>query len=273
MTLVVALKVGDGVILGADSASTIIDSSNNVLNSYFNAEKVFNLVKGLPLGALTYGLGGLQNRSMTSILKDLRRKLSNERTAEWGLTRATYTVEQVAASLKRFVFDDLYSAQFGAAQTPPALGFFVAGYSANATSSEIWRVQAAQHGPAEVSLLASRDVPWSAHWEGQTEACIRLIRGWSWALLTKLVDAGMSHNDAMQLLDSVPDFVHPTMPIQDAIDLVHYLITATCGFVRFSPGPAVVAEPIDSAAITLHEGFKWIRRKHYYDPQLNPALG
>ena len=175
MTLVVALKVGDGVVLGADSASTIVDSSNNVLNSYFNAEKVFNLVKGLPLGTLTYGLGGLQNRSMSSILKDLRSRLSNARLAEWGLDRTTYTVGDAAQRLKRFVFDDLYSAEFASAATPPVLGFFVAGYSANATSSEIWRVHAVQPGAAEVTEIVSRDMPWSAQWEGQTEACVRLI--------------------------------------------------------------------------------------------------
>jgi hypothetical protein len=59
------------------------------------------------------------------------------------------------------------------------------------------------------------------------------------------------------------------MPIQDAIDLVHFLIDVTCGFVRFAPGPATVAQPIDSAAITRHEGFRWVRRKHYYSSTLN----
>ena len=63
--------------------------------------------------------------------------------------------------------------------------------------------------------------------------------------------------------------VHPTMPIQDAIDLVHFLIDTTCGYVRFAPGPATVAQPIDSAAITRHEGFRWVRRKHYFSAALN----
>jgi len=59
------------------------------------------------------------------------------------------------------------------------------------------------------------------------------------------------------------------MPIQDAIDLVEYLIEVTVGFVRFAPGNATVAKPIDVAAITPHEGFKWVRRKHYFNSDLN----
>ena len=59
------------------------------------------------------------------------------------------------------------------------------------------------------------------------------------------------------------------MPIQDAIDLVHFLIDTTCGYVRFAPDPATVAQPIDSAAVTRHEGFRWVRRKHYFPAALN----
>ena len=77
MTIVLALKVGDGVVMGADSASTIVGHNNSYHNSYFNAEKLFNLVKGLPIGAVTYGLGGLANRSVGSLAKDLRVKLSS----------------------------------------------------------------------------------------------------------------------------------------------------------------------------------------------------
>ena len=56
MTIAVAVKVGDGVVLGADSASTL-SSNGGVVNVYFNAEKIINLVKGLPLGMVVYGLG------------------------------------------------------------------------------------------------------------------------------------------------------------------------------------------------------------------------
>lgn len=59
------------------------------------------------------------------------------------------------------------------------------------------------------------------------------------------------------------------MPIQDAIDLSEFLVNLTINYVRFNPGPGVVCGPTDIAAITKHEGFKWVKRKYYYSKQLN----
>lgn len=59
------------------------------------------------------------------------------------------------------------------------------------------------------------------------------------------------------------------MPIQDAIDLVAYLAEVTAGYMRFKPGIPTVAAPIDIATITRFQGFKWVRRKHYYPAKLN----
>lgn len=57
---------------------------------------------------------------------------------------------------------------------------------------------------------------------------------------------------------------------QDAIDLAEFLVHLTIMFSRFSPGAPSVGGPIEIAAVTKHEGFKWIKRKHYYEQRLNP---
>lgn len=62
------------------------------------------------------------------------------------------------------------------------------------------------------------------------------------------------------------------MPIQDAIDLAEFLARLTIEFVRFCPGDATVGGPIEIAAVTKHEGFKWVRRKHYFNAALNPPV-
>ena len=59
------------------------------------------------------------------------------------------------------------------------------------------------------------------------------------------------------------------MPIQDTIDLARFVVHSAVMFSRFTPGPQVVGGPIEIAAITKHEGFKWIGRKHYYDQEFN----
>ncbi len=270
MTIVIALKVGDGLVLGADSASTLVDATGVYQNSYFNAEKLFNVRKGIPVGALTYGLGGLAGRSVSSLAKDLRAMFSDENQAEWFIDRGTYSVEEIATKMVRFFYDRLFVPQFQADLAhSPFMGFFVAGYSAHAESAEIWQIEISGGkcpGPVRV---VTPDAGWGIRWQGEVEALQRLVRGWSLDTHQRLVAAGLSADNAADLLDSVRPMIHPTMPIQDAIDLVHFLIDVTCGFVRFSPGNATVAQPIDSAAITPHEGFRWIRRKHYYSVTLN----
>ena len=62
MTIAIALQLGDGVVLGADSASTMMTQSG-VGNIYLNADKVFNFVKRLPIGAVIAGLGELAGRT------------------------------------------------------------------------------------------------------------------------------------------------------------------------------------------------------------------
>ena len=264
MTLVIALKVGDGVVLGADSASTIVAGSA-YHNSYFNAEKLFNVRKGIPVGALTYGLGGLAGRSVSSLAKDLRSRLSDESNAEWYLDPANYSVELITNQYRKFFYEELFLPQFAAdLSNAPAMGFIVAGFSSGAKSGEIWEVDVVGGQCRPPHCAAPASMAWGAQWQGEIEALQRLVRGWSLQTARKLAAAGMATDEVMALLDAIQPLVHETMPIQDAIDLVHYLVDVTCGFTRFSPGAATVAQPIDSAAITPHEGFRWVRRKHYY---------
>ncbi|HET8623393.1 MAG TPA: hypothetical protein VFM14_07510 [Gemmatimonadales bacterium] len=39
MTIAIMLKVGDGLVLGADSASTMVAEQGEVYNVYFNASR------------------------------------------------------------------------------------------------------------------------------------------------------------------------------------------------------------------------------------------
>jgi hypothetical protein len=98
MTIVVTVKINDGIVLASDSATSFYDDNGNFLNIYNNANKVFNLVKGLPIGGLTWGVGGIGVASTATIVKDLRKRLSGEDAAhaDWEIDRDNYTIEAVA---------------------------------------------------------------------------------------------------------------------------------------------------------------------------------
>jgi len=85
MTLALSLKTNDGLVLAADSASTLILSDPGgslVTNTYFNANNVFNLVKGLPLGAITWGAGAIGTASISTLIA--RKQFACSRDADSG---------------------------------------------------------------------------------------------------------------------------------------------------------------------------------------------
>ena len=124
LTIAISIKINDGIVLASDSASTLLAISPDasvanqqpqVFNVYNNADKVFNLKKGVPIGAITWGAGSIGQASISTILKDLRKIFTDgdeENHPNWKLDRKTFTVEAVAEKLKRFVFSELYSAAF-----------------------------------------------------------------------------------------------------------------------------------------------------------------
>lgn len=76
MTIAISLKVNDGIVLAADSASTILskgpDNRLGVVNVYNTANKIFNLKKGFPIGAITWGSGSIGQASISTLTKDFR---------------------------------------------------------------------------------------------------------------------------------------------------------------------------------------------------------
>lgn len=59
------------------------------------------------------------------------------------------------------------------------------------------------------------------------------------------------------------------MPKPDLAAFAESLVTVTSMMRKASIGPETVGGPIDVAVISRHEGFIWVKRKHYFDTELN----
>jgi hypothetical protein len=278
MTIAISLKVDDGIVLASDSATTfcVADPGGGLSISqiYNNAKKIFRLHKDLPLGAVTWGLASMGRSSLKLLAKDFRSELMN---GQLAFDPNAYTVQQVAILFKEFMFDRYYEQDF--AHTPghqrPTLGFMVAGYSSGQQRGEVWLLQVeggVYYGP---DLVIGQDVS-GFRWQGQPLSLRRLILGFDpEGLRTVLQTAGLQQPQIEQIIQSCfhefgINIVQDGMPIQDAIDLAIYLEQTSAGFSRFCDGPASVGGPVEVAVLTKYEGFKWIKRKHFYDKTLNP---
>lgn len=304
MTIAITLKVNEGLVFATDSASTIMRGTE-IINVYNNANKIFNLVKGLHLGVMVWGAGSIGAMTITDLLKELRVRLGDTQNPAWYVDPQNYQVADVAQKFVDFVHQEKYLHHYGNLQgAKPSVGFVVGGYSTGNDMAEQYRVMIDEAGncAGPIALRALEDT--GANWYGQPEALDRLVLGYSKGVPKILkhvaianvpvpVDnpedpaagaaAALAHGQAVAAqeagVDQIFQLLEPIlrspvdndlMPIQDAIDLAEFMVDLTIKYTRFMPGSPTVGGPIEIATITRHEGFKWIRRKHYFDDRLNP---
>lgn len=275
MTVCVAIAVYDGVVFAADSASSLTGIDANgipvVSNVYQHGNKVFNLIKGLPLLSMTCGLGNIGRAPIAALTKELRKRMCSEGDPLY-VDKSKYSVEEIAQKAKQFILDEKYSAI-----VPPPPGdfeYWIGGYSSGSELHEIWKFglsggniypPCSINSPGDVTLT----------WSGQPEAITRLVMGFSPQLQSVLAQSGATPENINTLLGIIgpalqAPLVHAAMPIQDAIHLADFLVDVTKRFVRFLPGADTVGGDTDIATVTRYEHFKWIKRKHYYPAALNP---
>jgi hypothetical protein len=273
VTIAVGIKVRDGIVLAADSATTLIGPSG-VSNIYNHANKIVNLRKGLPIGFMTWGVGGFAEASIATLAKDFRQSWSDHFPTE------AYTVEEVAASVRGFLEPMAVPTLQEIEPAARGFGFLVAGHSEDQQLGQCWVVECdvatGQLSPPVQVLSGNVGIGW---W-GQPKWLQRLILGVDFeALAATLVED--LHFPQEQLGPAfeiykqrgLADFVHPAMPIQDAVNLGRFFVDTTKAATEFCSGHLVVGGPTEVAAITKHEGFKWVHRKHYFDREFNPPLG
>jgi hypothetical protein len=285
MSIAVAISVHDGVVLAADSASTLAAAVPGVppgavaaqmqmaVNVYNNANKIANLYKGKPIGCVAHGSGSIGSASIYTLLKDFRKRLMAG--AEKTFDQNSYTIQSVCQLLSDFLSEHVQ--RLTPNEPKPSLGLMLAGYSAGeAQLGEVWQI-GFQNGVATAPQNMRSANPVGISWAGEAESLARLLMGFS-PRLPQLLKAVTKPTPSEQDLSKLMGFlganltaplVFAPMPIQDTIELAEWLVQTAIMYCRFSPGAPVVGGPIESAAITKHEGFKWIRRKHYYQKEFN----
>lgn len=272
MTVCVAIKVRDCIVFAADSATAAINPAGAVENIWQHGIKVFNLYRELPIVGMTAGMGNFGRESISTLAKDLRLQLMAEGSPD-SLDRNTYTINEVVQFSSNYFFQ-----KYQQIQPPPAdssvFSFWIGGYGADDMQGSIWNFSIANQslvGPIEIATETDDD---KVAWGGQGQAIQRLIFGFDDNLQSHLVAHGATQQDAQQILDGLRQgaqtpMVNPTMPVQDAINLADFLVDVSKQYSKFLPGPTTVGGSTDIATVTVHEGFKWIKRKHYYPLSLN----
>lgn len=274
MTVCVAVKVHDCIVFAADSAATLSATTpggtSQVLNVYNNADKVFNLQRNLPIVAMTCGMGHIGGRSISNLAKELRYELSS---GLHPINAQDYTIEEVVGRAHAFI-SECYTAAHSEPQTGDYLEFWVGGYGSTNKHGEIWKIVLENGIPLAPQLLNSEADGQGVFWGGQGQAIMRLVLGIDQSFIEALTSAGVQRELAETLFTEARNrmetpVMHATMPTIDAIRLADFLVDVTKGYFSFAFGSDIVGGPTDIATVTKWEGFKWIRRKHFYPADLN----
>jgi hypothetical protein len=276
MTICVAIQVNDCLVFAADSASSMVGQDEagkpQVTNVYNHGKKVFSLRKGLPIMAMTCGMGNIGGSSVDILAKELRALLTHE--TGWAIDPDKYSIEEVCGKAHRYFYDEQYQKDENRPKGDHSFELFVGGISSGERLGEVWKISVI-NGQTSGPVCFSPRGQFGVIWAGQPEALNRLIVGYSGLVPQVLSDAGIKEDQLTPLMEAMRSktqaaLTHPAMPVQDAIDLADFLVNLTIGFTRFLPGANTVGGAVDVATVTRHEGFKWIRRKHYYPAHLNP---
>lgn len=286
MSIAVLIAVHDGLVLAADSATTLVVSEfpgsagrYAAANVYDNANKIFNLIKGQPLGCVTFGSGSIGKASIATLIKDFRKDLSvrNQKQNKYRFDIENYTMEDVCKHLGTFLKEEC-DKLIAAERVKISTGFMIGGYpSGPERLGESWALNIENGEIREHQKLREKDQA-GMTWGGMSEAIQRLVLGYGSDIFQVLSEIMQTPQEAERLKSNLQPLlnarlqaplVFAPMPIQDAIDLGRFLVHSAIMFSRFLPGAQSVGGPIEVAAITKHEGFKWISRKHYYEQILN----
>lgn len=266
MSLAIAIKGVDGIVLAADSRGTLTreaNSSSGVNSStvyYDNAQKLLGLSDKKNVGFVTYGAPAIQNpatRLVHSFLPEFEASLGSAK------TRRNLSVEDCAFKLGQF-----FSAKWQEAQMPQdssQMMFVIGGYDTGKPTGKVFEVNI----PSQVRPVEhfSSDGEYGIFWGGQADFASRLYTGCDNRLpfilqeMFELTDQRRieTRNEIVKKLQADIPLGH--LPLQNCVDLAILLLNTTVEMHKLIVGERGVGGPIDVATITPNEGFVFIQQK------------
>jgi hypothetical protein len=252
MTVVVGVAAPDGLILAADSRTTLTDGTRHRIASDYT-QKVYPVCDRV--GVATYGQNGIGDRTIAGLMDEFVSQLSDD---------TAHTVDGIAEALGAF-FDERYRAETPTEEVQQweqsglfPLGFLVTGYGADGIGKmRDVSIPGPALGEGEITTAQL-----GVSWRGQTDVIRRLVYGFDGDLFV-----GAGHEIPDDLREPIGSLAYQLLfPItmQDAVDFACFLIRTTIDMQRFSDGTAAspgelpgCGGPIRVLAIT-REGTQWI---------------
>lgn len=273
MTIAVCSVTTEGVVLGADSTTSVLGPNGF---HYLNfSQKVFEVGENSTLGMVTWGLAGL-NKSYRVLLAELSDGFAalppqsvEQVAARWAALYWAEFTRDLATPIQRL--RDLEALKTKNAKEEEEFktlnrglfaGFFFGGYLASDRVPRAYSLQF--HGLANAAPAPVIVAP-PLQFAGAPNHLSRLVNGSDEDLKQEIVNSGKWTGTKPEL-DAVcgkQALRIPLLPIRDAVDLVHASIYCTIKALKFSDLPQICGGPIEIAVITSDRRFRWVLHKSW----------
>lgn len=277
MSVVIVVKVSEGLVLAADSAATLSgiiedpqgNKTEGILQTFYNSKKLLQVGENFPIGVLTWGQAFIGPRTIESLVREW------EYDKHWQSIKiykdnkkksAKYKVKEYAQGLLDY-FLKLHSDEYRDIpyDSRPGMGMVVAGYTEGEFFPEIWRFVVPQDSEVHNQRPDIDGKPnFGASWFGIKEPIVRLHFGRDERVINIISEKyGINQDELRQSLSPLQYLIpFAQMPLQDAIEYANYILNVVIGRFRFVIGPNLCGGEIDIAAITQRD-FTWIKRKSW----------
>ena len=266
-----------------------------VTNAWGGVTKMFSVSEGrTPVVAVTAGVAKLNDRTMASLGSELRDGLEN------GTTQPT-SIEYIVERFLAF-FREQYDQHYSDSQLPQEFRegpeFLVGGYGKDARFPALFRVDIMQNSATPMF----KDGRTGVSWNGQADAVERVLNGYDSSLISMVNQYVEQCHESMtdgvreiisSLLEttgtplpegfefSIPlpespqegflDLLHidtdfSNLPLQEAVNMVSYLVLVQAGKARFERGVATVGGRTHVGVITKEQGFRILNEPELTHP-------
>jgi hypothetical protein len=261
MSVAVLCNLSDGLIIGVDSAVTVADAEG-IRKVFDDGEKLFQLAD--KIGVATYGLGGLEGRSIGSFIREFE-------LAHPGL--GDLPIREVAEQLRAFFMgvyvrfaETLFGSPFD--QIPQAqkgtLGIIVGGFSPHEFLSEAWEIQLPLHAQPNSARQVCGPGSFLVAWFATFAPIERYLFGFDRGLLGEtsvFVEQALGRPftpEELATYESIREkymyrIMLDSMPIKTGIEYVRFLVQLVIQHYRFTSTHPVVGGRAKLGVVTYKQ--------------------
>jgi hypothetical protein len=258
MTIAAAYLTTEGVVLGADSTTTVISPKGGVVQLLNYGQKIFEVGEHSRFAVCTWGSGRIGNVSHRTLVARVVNRID---------------MAQAKVSEVLEVFSQMVAAEYGNGKTTGIVGYLLGGCDPDTHTPHCYWA-AIEPGcqiewkPMEVG---------TAQFFGCPEFFSRVFHGFDTKLpgrlLAELKKGGLGIKDEQleqvfnrafqSAVAPLAAVGFPDLPIREAIDFIHTYLHITIKGFKFRVGPPICGGPIEIAFISTDRPFRWVCHKGF----------